>query len=75
MNKIINNKKFSSRLKNIIEMHGLTQREFAKSIGFTESAISKYLSGQRNPTLNLLCNIALKYNVSIDYLLGLKGDK
>jgi len=33
--------------KNLIENHGLNQREVAGKLGITESAISRYISGKR----------------------------
>jgi hypothetical protein len=33
--------------KALVEVHGLTQRNAAKSLGLTEATISRYLSGKR----------------------------
>ena len=33
--------------KNMIEKHGLTQKEAAEKLGLTEAAVSRYVSGKR----------------------------
>ena len=62
---------FVERIKRLIEKSGLTQRDLAQDIGVTESAISKYLSGERIPNGDVLLNLATALNTTSDYLLGL----
>ena len=62
-------------IKRINEVKGnLSQFEFAKEIGSSQSVISKILSGDP-PSITVLTGIANKYNVSIDWLLGLSSRK
>lgn len=37
-------------IKSILKREGLTQRELAHRLGYTESGISRILAGQRQPT-------------------------
>lgn len=65
----------SSRIKELRTSLELTQAEFAESINTTQAALSGYERGDRTPSLDILINIAQKYNVSIDWLCGLSETK
>lgn len=61
------------KLQNIREIRkkcGLTQKELADRIGASESAISMYESGKRQPDYETLLRISDYFGVSVDYLLG-----
>lgn len=60
-----------TRINKILQKKKISQVEFAKALGLSESAISRYLSGQRNINIKLLVAIAKYLNVSADYLLGI----
>lgn len=64
----------NERLKLIRKERGLTQKEVAKAIGVTLSAISNYEQGIREPSIQVLISLCRFYNVSSDYLLGLEED-
>lgn len=60
-------------IKNLIELmekNNMTQVELAKKIGTTNVTISRYISGERKPRIEIITEIAKVFNVSIDYLLG-----
>ena len=63
-----------TRINKILQKKKISQVEFAKALGLSESAISRYLSGQRHINIKLLVAIAQYLNVSADYLLGI-GEK
>lgn len=63
---------FGSRLKELRTEKGLSQRQLGEALGFCNQTISFWESGQREPDLKALCSIATFFDVSIDYLLGLK---
>lgn len=70
---------FGERLKNLrIEKH-MTQKQLAKKLGITNMAVCYavcyYERDKRNPSLEALRNICKCFNVSSDYLLGLKERK
>ncbi len=62
---------FGERFKELLAKSEYSQREIAQDIGVTESAISKYLSGERIPNGDILLNLATALNTTTDYLLGL----
>ena len=48
----------------------MSQREFAKAFGVSQSAIGNWESGAREPNFDTIQRIAEFFNVSVDYLLG-----
>lgn len=52
----------------------LSQEKFAESINSSQSVVSKILNGE-SPSNTVLVEIAKKYNVSVDWLLGLSSYK
>lgn len=59
------------RLKILRTESGLTQEEFGIPYSLKKSTVSQYESGASRPDDELKKRIALDYNVSIDWLLGL----
>ena len=59
------------RLKELREEKGLTQKEIAKKLNLHSVTYLHYEKDQREPPLKVLAEIALFYEVSVDYLLGL----
>lgn len=64
-----------TRIKNIRERIGYTQKELATKLGVTRSLICLWEQGYANISLKQLIKIASIYQVSIDYLLGLTDKK
>lgn len=64
---------FIKKLSILLEEKNITQRELAEKINVTEVTISRYLSGERSPRIEIVSKIAEFFGVSIDYLLG-KGE-
>lgn len=62
-----------ARLARLIEDSGLTRSAFAKEIGLDRSTLSQILSpaGDRLPRAETLAAIGARFQVSVDYLLGL----
>lgn len=50
---------------------GLTQDALADKLCVTRSALSKYETGENNPTMDFLIRCSNFFNVSADYLLGI----
>lgn len=62
---------FCNRLKSLREERELSQNKFALAIGQTQQNISKWEKGVIEPDLKNLVKIAIFFNVTVDYLLGL----
>jgi transcriptional regulator with XRE-family HTH domain len=59
------------RLKDIREDKDITQKTIADYLNIKQNTYSQYENGQRQIPLELLIKLALYYNTSTDYLLGL----
>ena len=63
------------KLKEIRENLGLNKKEFAQYIGLKYTTYNGYETEAREPSSDFLILISEKFDVSIDYLLGLKDDR
>lgn len=61
---------FSGRLVLAIQRAGLSQRSFARRMGVTEGAVSKWVNEEREPQLKALAKMAVVLGVSCDWLVG-----
>ena len=66
---------FASRLREARMQTGKTQKEFADMVESTAATISAYENATKNPSLEIVMNIARKCNISIDWLCGLSEEK
>lgn len=66
---------FRENLQSLIETRSSSLKALSEEIKVTPATLSRYLSGQRTPDLPYVVKIATFFNVSIDWLLGLNGDK
>lgn len=64
--------KFNERLKELRLEQGLTLKQVADSLQLTVSAYSNYEQGIREPSIEVVKKICVFFNVSSDYLLGIK---
>ena len=62
---------FSEILKDFLEENNLTQVEFAKRVGVKQSQVSEWLKGKAKPGYDILKSMAIAFNVSADYFLGI----
>lgn len=58
------------RLKEIRTKNGLTQRQVADYIGCAPSVYSRYETGDREPSIDILIQLSRYLNVTIDYMVG-----
>lgn len=63
------------RIRDLREDHDLTQTKLAKLIGMSQTGYSKYETGENDVPTSILIKLALLYNTSIDYILGLTNEK
>lgn len=61
------------RLKEMRKAAGLTMRELGQKVGVTESTVSLYESGKREPSQTVLMAMAEVLSCSVDYLLGVES--
>ena len=59
-------------MKDLRTENGLTQRELGEKLGYCNQTVSFWESGRREPDLDALVAVAKFFDVSVDYLLGLK---
>lgn len=57
-------------IKKLLSMHDLTQKEFAKILGISSSALGNYIQNTREPDYLTLIQIADYFHVSVDFLLS-----
>ena len=60
------------KIKELREEIGLTQEELAQCLFLDKSTIAKYETNKIQPSLQNLIDLAVFFQVSTDYLLGLE---
>lgn len=60
----------NSNIKYYRKQRGLTQEQLAEAMGVSIGAVSKWESGQSNPEISLLAELADFFEISVDVLLG-----
>lgn len=63
------------RLVQIREQNGYTRKRLAEELGKPYATITKYETGQREPGHSYIIEIAKKFGVSTDYILGIEKEK
>ncbi len=63
---------FSKKLKELRIEKGLSQKELAKILKTNNSSVCDWERERSQPDLETLVDIAKYFNVSTDYLLGIK---
>lgn len=61
---------FKDKIKELMNSKKVSQRDLANAIQINESAMSRYISGERTPRIDILTKIARYFNVSIEELMG-----
>jgi len=67
------NSTISDKLRTLIKASGKTQREIAKDLNYSESAIYDMLHGKRLTLCNVV-DMACYFHVSIDWLVGVQNE-
>ena len=65
---------FSETLHDIMLEKNINANTLSKILGVEDSTISRYLHGQRLPSIESLVKLANHFNCTTDYLLGLEDD-
>ena len=64
--------------KNLSELrkkNGMTQREVAYKLDFSDKSVSKWESGESLPSIDVLCKLAKLFDVKLDYLVSAEHDE
>lgn len=65
---------FGTRLRKLREGKGYKQEHLAKFLNVNKSAVSYYEADTRQPSKETIVRIAVFFNVTTDYLLGVQND-
>ena len=69
-------KDFGEKIEKLIKKLGIKKQDLANDIRVSPSALTKYLTGEREPSFEILSNMATALETTTDYLLGIsKSDK
>lgn len=66
---------FAQKLKKAREKTGFTQEETAAETKIPRSTLANYESGRNEPDIENIGILADFYNVSVDWLIGTRGEK
>lgn len=66
---------FREHLRQLMQVRNLSAKALGEEITVAPATLSRYLSGNRTPDLPYVVKISQYFSVSIDWLLGLNGDK
>lgn len=64
---------FGYRLRELRKSKNLTQTQVARRLNLSKTTISGYENNVKTPSLEVLVQLALLYDVSTDYILGLEN--
>lgn len=65
----------SRRLKALSYEKGCTMRQVANRVSCTDATVCRWLNGNRIPKADSIAKLAVYFDVSADYLLGLSDKK
>ena len=60
------------RIRDLLATERISQYALAKRTGISQSAISNWLNGKKEPSIDSLWRLADFFSVSVDYLIGRK---
>lgn len=63
------------RIRSMREDKDLMQKNLANYLGCTQQTYSRYETGELEPSLKVLEKLAVFYETSVDYILGLTDDE
>ena len=72
---VVDLKDFSEILRELRKEKQISQKELSENIGCTERTIRYYESRERCPDLRTCIKLAQFFEVSLDYLAGLRDER
>ena len=67
-------KELGEKISDLLKQRKMKQIELAYMIGITETALSRYISGTRDPKPEVIANIATALHTTSDFLLGIENE-
>lgn len=61
--------RWNEKVKELMRSKGINQKELSSLSGISESSISRYLAGDKNPRMDIIVNVARALEVSTEYFL------
>lgn len=68
-------KELGEKIRCLMAELALSQKQLAELANVTEVSMSRYISGERDPSIETLANIATALHTTTDFLLGKESDK
>lgn len=65
----------AKNILNLMAENNLNQKSFAEEINVSQSQVSDWTSGKSKPSFDAIRDICLRFNISADYLMGLKSNE
>lgn len=65
---------WSKKLRDLRIDHDLTRAQMAKIVGVSPKTISRYESGDAEPSISILIQLAMYFKVTTDYICDLEKD-
>ena len=65
---------WNKRIRDLREDHDMKKIELAEKLEISERTLTRYESGECEPSVSVLIKLSLLFDVSIDYIVGLKDD-
>ncbi|MCM1261041.1 MAG: helix-turn-helix domain-containing protein [Anaeroplasma bactoclasticum] len=62
---------WTKRIRDLREDHDLSKKELANQLGISERTLSRYEAGTSEPTIGVIIQLALMFNISADYICGI----
>ncbi len=63
------------RIRDLREDSDMSQKEIANILGMSQTGYSKYETGENDIPTQILIKLAVYYDTSVDYILGLTNIK
>ena len=62
-------------MRQLVESSGKLYKDVASDLGIAAPTLTRYMTGERVPELTYLVRVCEHFHVSLDWLIGLSGDK
>lgn len=62
--------KIVERLKELMKNYNVNQSQLAEAIGVSQSSISGWVTGKKEPSIESLWKLANYFDETVDYLIG-----